>query len=61
MRRQWVRLAKVLPMTGMLLIGGCGITTLQYQDFVASTAVRVFSQFVVSIMEAFVLDRFGTV
>jgi len=48
-------------MTGVLVVGGCGITTLQYQDFVASTAVRVFSQFVVSIIEAGVLEWFGTV
>jgi hypothetical protein len=55
MRDLLTRLTRVLPLTAVASIGGCGVTSLQLQDFAYSTVIRALAQSVVSLIEAAVL------
>ena len=48
MRRPVLRLIGVLLLPGLLLLGGCSITSLQLQDYAISTAISVISSIIVN-------------
>ncbi|GMU20117.1 MAG: hypothetical protein AMXMBFR13_02160 [Phycisphaerae bacterium] len=58
--RRFVAIAvRLLPVTGWLFIGACGVTSRQFTDFASSTAIRVFVQSLTSVAEAAILQNFG--
>jgi hypothetical protein len=61
MRRRIATLTRMLLVGFVtLLVAGCTITTLQWQDFLTSTGVRVVAQVITSFVEAWGLNRWGT-
>lgn len=54
------RLVLALLSGGALLAGPCGITTLQLQDFVTSTAIRTLVTTTAQIVEAIIIQNAGT-
>jgi hypothetical protein len=48
MRRQVSTWMKLLSVSAVLAFGGCGITTLQLQDFAISTAIQVIASAIVN-------------
>lgn len=56
-KARWRRSALCLAMTGgFLLAGPCGITTVQFQDFVTSTLIRTTVTTFATIVEAAVVQ-----
>lgn len=56
--RSWCRRGAVLMLAGgALFAGSCGITTLQLQDFVTSTAIRTLVSTTAQIVEAIVIEN----
>ncbi len=55
--RRWRRAAMgVLFASGMLYGGPCGVTTLQWQDFVSTTLIRTGITTAVSILEVAIIQ-----
>ncbi len=52
MRQRVLNLTKVLPLLGLLLLGGCSVTSLQLQDYAISTAIEVISSIIVNTFAA---------
>ena len=49
MRRRTATLAKFLLVGGFLAFNGCGITSLQLQDFIGTTVIEVAAQTIVAV------------
>ncbi len=52
MRRRVMSVLKVLPLLGLLLPGGCSVSTLQLQDYAIGTAINVISSIIVNTFAA---------
>ena len=57
--RKVYAILRLLPMSGLLLIGACGVTSLQFNDFLRTTAVQVVSQGVTNYIGAAILANQG--